>query len=498
MRAIVRTAVGSGLVAALAVAACRSEVTSGVSDAGSGGHGTGGTSASTSSNHGGTTSSTSSTQGGGGAGTGGMPAAGGQGGGGGTTTGIPPVLVKSVPANGDLQADLGGTFLLYFDRPMSYAAATGKIKISSAQAPTPVFSQVYPCPDMDATCVAGAFPSAFMDQSQPNANRLPGGVQHTIVIDKSFKDPDGVALGTDITVTFTTFEYNPSFFDDSATLAKEVGGLDYDPVSQALFMVGLDANNTAPTVRRLPLVGDQPGTPTNFHKPVTSGTGGPYCYGLDIYGGTLYLSHTYGNRVIVYGTLGQPAGIPSSIIGPQTSLWAPNDSLTNIHGVVPLAQGQLLVLASGYYLGYSPWEGVIGLSNQQWSIWKQAPGFYDPSTGFALTRAIQGTDEWLYLQANDSIYKIRAADGTVVNSHKLDAATANAQLRTDSQGRLYLADNNRFEVFDTSGTQGFTRVATRNGLRAGRFGLVEAGSTVTAYYVGFRDSGVIGSTRFTF
>jgi hypothetical protein len=415
-----------------------------------------------------------------------------------------PKLVKSVPANGDGQAGLDPFFLLYFDRPMSYSDATGKISVSSDQVPTPTYAQVGPCPDGDATCVAGVFPMAFLDPSNTNGGRLPGGIKHTITIDKSYKDPNGNALDADIAVTFTTFKYQNNFYDDSATLAQEVGGIDYDPSSQALFLCGLDSSNQTLYVRRIPLSGGVAGTATTFHKPDVVNTGGPYCYGLDIYDKTLLVSHTYGDRGLVYNALDQsfaPNG-PSQILGPTTGLAAPDDGLHNIHSMVtytPPGVGPIFLVAPGYYLGYPQSSGLFGFIAGQWSIVLPSTGNFDASQGFTIARGVDSQGVHIYLAAQNKIYKYRLSDQMLENTHTLTDQVYDPQLRTDSQGRLYVGDDNDgITVFDTSGQSGFKQLAKRGGLRSGRFGIVESGTNVDVYYIGFRSKGIIGTTRITF
>jgi hypothetical protein len=73
-----------------------------------------------------------------------------------------------------------------------------------------------------------------------------------------------------------------------------------------------------------------------------------------------------------------------------------------------------------------------------------------------------------------------------------------SQLRLDSKGRLYVGTGSGILVFDTSGTNGFTEIASRRGFDAGRFGIREEGDTVHVYFMRFRDALRIGTTSFVF
>ena len=433
------------------------------------------------------TGTTSSTQTGG-------AATGGTGTGGTGTVYTGPKLVKSIPADGDGQAGLDSYFLLYFDRPMSYSGATGKIQLTSDQVPAPVFAQVSPCPDADATCVAGVFPKAFADASNPNGNKLPGGVKHTITVDKSYADPNGNAFDADVVVSFTTFQYSGNVFDDSGAIAQESGGLDYDPSSQSLFVCGNDASNEL-VIRRIPLLGGQPGSASQYDKPSTVNTGGPYCYGLDIYEKKLYVSHTYGGRVLMYQDLTVPTAPngPTTIIGPGTMLAPPDEALNNLHAVAAFAGGTRMMTAAGYYLGYPPSNGILLFQNGSWSYFVAAQGLFDASQGFTITGDLAGGH--LYVMAKDKILKLRASDALIENQHTVpNGAPYDPQLRVDSAGRLYVGGGNGITVYDTAGSTGFSVVASRPGLDAGRFALVENGNDVAIYFMRFREKAIIGRT----
>lgn len=473
-------------VGLFALAACTPDVR----QFGSGGGGSGGA---------GATTSTTQT-GSGGTGTNSTTSTSGSGGSGGTTTVyIGPKLVKSVPANGEGAAAIEPFFLLYFDRPMSYAGATGKIKLTSDLVPNPTFAQVAPCPDGDATCIAGVFPDAFTDPSSQSGKRLPGGTKHTITVDKSFADPDGNTFDADVVVEFTTFAYRNNILDDSATIPQEAGGLAFEPGTSALFMCGPDVSNNTFNIRRIPVLNGQLGSPTTYDQPAS--TGGPYCYGLDIANKKLFVSHTYGYRVLRYDQLGQPA-VPgsTSAYGPTTQLPVPDDQLNNVHSVTTINGGSKVLFASGYYYGAPEFSGVLSFDQQgNWGVALPAVNNFDASQGFAVTTGLdmQGT-EYLYVAAKEKVLKVRASTMMIENQHTLTDVPYDPQLRTDSKGRLYVADNSGITVLDTAGTGGFKVLANRRGLRSGRIALVENGNDVTVYFIEFRGKGIIGSTQFKF
>jgi hypothetical protein len=420
------------------------------------------------------------------AGSGGTVATGGTGG----AAGNGPKLVRSVPADGDTQAPLLPVFSLYFDRPVAYGDATGKITLTSDVVTTPTVSPVGACTDGSTSCIQGQFPAAFLDANM----RLPGGTKHTITIDKSFKDPNGDALGTDVTVSFTTFAYDPNFFDDSTVIPMESGGLDYDPASQALFLCGADAATTKLIIRRIPVPGGKPMPATTYHQPAIT-AGGPYCYGLDVYDGAAYVSGTYDAHLFIYQNLAATAVmLPSTNLG-ATPLPVPNDTLTEVSSTAAFNKGANVFMGFGYFTGVMR-DAVLAYQNSVWSVWKTSTNLFTPTDGFTVARGIDSAGQHVYLASGATIWKIREADATIENTFQLKAKIYNPQLRCDSTGRLYVADGLDLTVYDTSGMNGFNVLATRNGLGTGRMGLSEdtGAKNVTVYYMPFRKGAVIGTT----
>lgn len=431
-------------------------------------------------------------------GEGGAGEGGGTGGSGGqVSTGEGPQLVRSVPENGDAQASLDPYAFLYFDRPVSFSEATGKIRVSSDLQADPTVVQALPCPDNDPTCVAAVFPESLQDPA--GTGHLPGSTKVTVVIDKSFPDADGKTNDVDTTVTYTTFPLKLDFIDDSGAVTEEAGGLDYDPGSQSLFAVGLTSfQDQSFLVRKIPLPGGVPGAATTAATVDTSATGGSPTYGLDIYGGRLFVAGTYQYRAYQFDDLGMnpPSG---PITYNQTGLPAPNDMLYAVNSTAWLDDH--LYIGCGYYAA-SPLTALIRLTPAgSWETWLDFAGAIDLSDGFTIAPAIEPDGKrFIYLgsPAEAIIYKIDVATKAIVNQHEFESLY-DPQLRVDSRGRLYVGTNNDgLRVFTTAGPSGFTEIVSRTGIEAGRFGLREEGNTVHVYFMRFRGDLKVGTTSITF
>ncbi len=402
-----------------------------------------------------------------------------------------------------MQASLRKVVSLYFNEPVSFASATGKIKASRATE-APVVLQVYACPNNDPTCIAAVFPDSFLDPTNTFTSALPGDTNFTVTIDKTFADPNGKTTTTDTVLSFKTFKYTFNFFDDSNAIPSEAGGLDYDPGSQAIFVCGVDPSTSTMLLRKIHLQGGVPQGAVTFSQPDTLNTGGPFCYGLDIYDGTLYASGSYAGRVFAYNDLTVASQVKADTVLLNTTLPMPDDQLDQVQAVAALNKGKELYFAFGNVGAGSMTAGVVKLDapTQAWSIWLPATNLFSPSKGFTITRGHDAQQNaYIYLSAGDKIFKVRSLDKTIVNTHQLASNLADAQLRTDSKGRLYVANpynGDALTVYDTSGSQGFKTIATRDGLPMGRFGLTEQGNDVTLYFMNFRDSARIGTTTINF
>lgn len=355
------------------------------------------------------------------------------------------------------------------------------------------------CPDADPTCVAIIYPATFHDPSANN--RLPGGSLHTIVVDKSFADPDGNMNDLDQTTSYTTFPYDLRFLDDSSVLGEESGGIDYDPGTQALFACGLEpALNQSFTIRRIPLPGGVAGTPETAAIVDTANTGGQLCYGVDIYNGRMFVSGTYQSRVYEYPDLSaQMLPVPAPTIHYQTGLPAPNDMLINVDSAA-VAQG-MPIFGSRPYAGGPMSAVVTRTASGGFAIWMDVGASFDISSGFTVSSGVDGMDgiEVVYVGflGDGTILKIDAATKTIINQHVHEPGLYDAKLRVDSRGRLYVGTGGGVWVYDTSGTAGFTEIKAHRGLDAGRIAIREEGEVTRVYFMRFRDPLRIGVTSFT-
>lgn len=420
----------------------------------------------------------------------------GGGGAGGQSAGAGPQLVRSTPGDGETEASIEPYALLYFDRPVSFASAAGKIRASNSLVPDPAPLTTMSCPDADPTCVAIIYPDTFHDPAA-NGNRLPGGSLHTVVVDKSFADPDGNTNDLDQSTSYTTFSYDLRFVDDSAVVQEESGGLDYDPGTQALFACGLESfQNQSFIIRRIPLPGGVAGTPETATIVDTSNTGGPYTYGLDIYNGRMYVSGTYQSRVYEYGDI--TGALPTPMMHYQTGLPAPNDVLLNVDSTA-VAQGWPLFGSRPYAGG--PMDAVVTRTAAGgYVIWMDVGASFDISSGFTLAAGLDapGGAEVVYvgIQGDGTILKIDAATKTIINQHVHEPGLYDSKLRVDSRGRLYVGTGGGVWVYDTAGTAGFTELAAHRGLDAGRIAIREEGPVTHVYFMRFRDPLRIGVTSF--
>jgi hypothetical protein len=371
--------------------------------------------------------------------------------------------------------------------------AVGKITVSQGGG-EPQFVSPQPCPpDADPTCIAAIMPKEFAD---PNTGRLPANTEHTITVAADFPDPDGLVNTMDQSVVFTTFDYTPDFFDDSDAIAAELGGLAYDPGSESLFVVGLDNQGGDPLVRRIPIPDGIPGAASTAATPVPDG-GGPYAYGIDAFGGNLYVSMSYSADVRRYSNLANLNLNPSElVIGPNTSLPEPNDTLLQVQSVGVV--GNDLYLSRGYFLATDPAVEILRRdSNGVFTIYEEGNNLWDDGGFYGLNITVgnvEGTP-YLFAAASAGIFKIRVADGDVVGSVETEQA-AYADLQVDSDGHLFVGTGGGILVYDVTPDDP-ELIAERGGLDAGRIAIREDGDTVHVYYARYRDVARIGEVPFT-
>lgn len=405
------------------------------------------------------------------------------------STGTPelgPQLVMSIPADGDGAAPLGNYFFLYFDRVVSTDDATGHIYVTQGGGePQPVSAM--PCPpDADPTCVAGIFPAAFTD---PDTGNLPGSTEHTIIVEADFPDPDGAVNSTDQVVSFTTFELDANFFDDSDVLSTEFGGLAYDPGSESLFLVGVDGNECA--VRRVPVPGGVAGGASTAALP----TGSNLCYGMDAIDGVLYVSGSYTDNVFRYTGLDALNLGPTETIISNPNLMPPLDSLSEVWSVA--RGGGSTFFAHGEFTGGIEDTSILRLTDANvWSEFQSGENLWEDADGVTIVGANYDGADHLIVAADGQIFKFRISDASLVSSAELNVDYA-PDLQVDSAGRLWVGDSSGVRVVNAE-TDSYEILAQRMGFEANRLALREDGNTVHAYFARFRDQAVIGHLSIDF
>jgi hypothetical protein len=397
-----------------------------------------------------------------------------------------------------MQAPLDRFLTLHFDRPVSSAFASGKIRAHSSKQPMDVFAQVLPCDDFDPACLSVPLPKSLVDGSDYFA-KLFGDTVYTLTIDKSFQDSDGNVNLVDQQVTFKTFGFNPKYHDDSVAVPSEVGGLEYAPEVKSLYLLGTTPNNDGHVIRRLELDANFNVVNASTVAGPVSGGGGPYAYGMSHEAGKLHVAWTYANTVRSYAL--DPSGA-LAMIGSysQIPLAPPNNFLDQ---VVSTASHQgTLYIGGGYYFGNgTALSGVLALdqNSNAFSVWKEKTGLFDKQGGVHLGSGTIANEGFVFVAQKDTVFKIRIADKAVVNQHvEKDTWFDAPKLLVDSAGRLWLGTNSGLTVYDTAGNAGFKKLVSLEGIATGRIALREEGNKVHVYYAQFRGPGVVGSITLSF
>jgi hypothetical protein len=447
----------------------------------------------------------------GGGGTGGMGAGamggnsggGSVGGDGGGSTGDGPQLIGSSPATDTTNASVSPFGLLFFDRAVDVGQATGKISMSDGASSD--VAQVETCPDASPSCVRFVAPASLATDAL-----LRGATTYTVTIDKSFQDPDGNTNDVDSSVSFTTFAYDPIFYEPTS-VDGDVAGIAYVPAVNALYIAGTGTLNfNGPDVERVVLDAAtfSPVTSSVVAQPnffaIGNCTGGSSREGhqLDYWVDTLYLSASRCDAVytmpVDQGTGALPSSSQGTISG--TSITAvPNDAIYRAEGTVVFDLGPG-VGNSGFFgqgtLGTGPLStGILlrrPLAIQFWVVWKDRAGFID-NDPFYLGGGPDNTGALnIFVAAGDTIHKVRRLDAMETNAHTIDGVSYESpQLRVDSLGRLYLGDETHLVVYDTTGFNGFTELAVREGVDFRRFDIREEGTATHVYFTDFEGLGTI-------
>jgi hypothetical protein len=391
-----------------------------------------------------------------------------------TTSGaeLGPQIVLSLPADGDTNAPLGQFFVIFFDRVVGIDDAVGKIHVTQNGGDPQAISPM-PCPpDADPTCVGGLFPAEFLDDN----GQLPGGTEHTIVVAADFPDPDGNVNTMDQVVSFTTFEYQPDFFDDSDAFSNEFGGLAFHPGTSALFLVGEQMGGNGCVVRRIDIVGDAPQPAVTVAQPA----GSYLCYGVDVFRDELWVAGSYSSNVYRYATGDTPLTLIETVAMP--ALPPPLDNLDEVWATAPIGPSGVL-FAHGEFFGATENSSILLRNPGAWSEWKNDADWPDAS---GVT--IASTPDYVYALAAGQLFQLDPS-ATVVNQGPLDFLAYDDDLHADSMGRVWVGTEGGVYVLDGST---FEVLAQRTGFSASRIALREDGNTVHVYFARFRDTAVIG------
>ncbi len=436
----------------------------------------------------------------GGGGTGATGGSGGSGGMGnyGGSTGEGPQLIGSSPENGEQNASVVPFGRLIFDRPVTVGDATGKIRVGTEAAPDGEIAQVEACLDNSPSCLRFVVPVAHTVDG-----RLPGGTTFTVVVDQSFPDPQGHTNDADASISYTTFAYNPDFFSDMA-INDELGGIVYvgdvgGQTINALYVTGEGwINNSGPDVVRIDLssqgqpLGVQIAATPNLYVGSCANNAVQEAYGLDHHGYRLFLSANFCNAVVPMtidvnnGNLDPTGGFHS------TDLGAPDNLLYRVDSVVVVPDGNSFLYyfgsgahGSGPVMSGVPWYRPLYMV--AWELFVERDGLFDAEPPFYLASGHEGTDTVIYLANGETILKLAQADGNELNRHVTAGASYHTPgFRTDSQGRLYVGDKTSLVVYDTTGFNGFTELAVREGLDFRRLDVREDGSVVHVYFADFQ------------
>jgi hypothetical protein len=397
-----------------------------------------------------------------------------------------PQLVSSFPATGEQQAGIEGFFLLTFDRVVSASDATGKILASQGGAePVPVV--IMPCPNLDPACLAGLYPVSFAPDGD-----LPSDTVHQIIVEADFPDTDGLTNANDQVVDFRTFFYQSDWFQDAGSF-EEVGGIAYHPQTEALFVSVHDTNVNpqGPIIRRIAIPGGNPQPAVSVAMPMQMCCG-PWSYGLDRTGDQLFSSMSYGAAVAVLNIAG--AGLDEVEIIAAPPLAAPYDTLDEVDAVARASDGRFL-FAFGTYFGGPDRIGVVQRDvQQQWSLFNDGKDLWeDDGPGTTLAIGLIANIEYLFVHNADTIYQFRLSDNELVQEHVLEEITFDPHMQVEGN-RLFFGDRDGLIVYQVD-ANGFTELARRGGLDAGRFAVRMADQTAHVYYAEYRGDPIIGYTR---
>ena len=396
-----------------------------------------------------------------------------------------PQLLSSVPMDGDQNASREPYVFLHFDRPVSQATAMGRVLMSRDGLPSePVV--VTACPKPEPSCIAVTAPISFL----PDGEHLGIDTPYQVTITAGFEDTEGNPTLSDQTVDYRTFSFQPEFFDDSALLGDETGGLAYDSESQALFLVGSSPGNfNGPRVRRIPLVNGGPGAATTWWE-LDNPPGGPYAYGLDLHNQQLFVSLTLAGRVVALDQIGAPLGSVVRFFE-DPGLPPPHESLLEVTSVVR-SEGGITYFSRTEQIDGSNWPGILAIDpDDAWSVFNSGANLWNGGDVMLAIGRVGGT-EFLFAASGSTIYKFRTSDGVLAATYEIEVSDSAFDLEVDSEGRLWRGgQDSGVRVYDVSQNDEIVELAQRGGVTCGRMALRETLDLTEVYCTGFRRPAVI-------
>jgi hypothetical protein len=316
-------------------------------------------------------------------------------------------------------------------------------------------------------------------------------------VEADFPDPDGLTNTMDQVIDFTTFDFEANVIDDSTFYdGNEMGGLAYDPSGEDLYIAGVSGGNCV--IRRVPIPGGVIGSATTVAT--LSGSGGPYCYGLDLDMGQLLVPMSYGSVVQVFDNLSLSSFDGTGFtVGPDTTLADPHGTLSEVWSAA-YAGGNRYLFSYGNFTTGTSGSGIVEFNPPStWSLFQSGQNLWSPgefaSQGVDIALGQAGGTNYVYAQDfEDGLFRFRLSDGSLQGT--LDTGPVGApDVFVDAFERLYVASSSGLTVYDADD---FTELAARPGLDTGRIAVAATANSATIYYMGYRDDAIIGRMTIDF
>lgn len=380
-----------------------------------------------------------------------------------------PQLVSSVPADGETNAGLAPQITLQFDRIVSLDDAAGKLWVQADGGEMFPLSPMHCQPDADPTCIASVLP---MELQYGDGWQLLGGLQITVVVLADFPDPDGNVNSTDQSISYRTFAYDPEFFDDTDVGSDWLGGLAYDPGTQALFTTTEPVDPVL--VRKLPIPGGVPGTAITVATP----TGNYWSEGVEALAGTLYVPSLSDYRLHIYGNLAADDLMPTESIVTTTELPPPNDNFAGLSSITQVG-------SSRFYGRECCWpEGaarIMRFDGTAWSVFVDGADLWDGDGKLAVAGATVDGVDVLFATDGTQLHRFDVATAAVVSHIEYEGQDWGFDIQVDAKGRVWLGDYEGITVRDGMAPD-MPVIATRIGISGQRLALREEATAVHVYY----------------